>query len=333
MRALAGTVDAMPRTSILVTAGAIVLAACTGGSDDAALIPTTAPSTTAPVDGDAVVGPAERDASLTAADEAALAAEVAQQWSVSIDVVAEGFEAGSVEASVGWTGDPDDVVDDGPFGAFGSCAGLRDDVAAYSVFVSGDEASGVDDVAVWAASRVAGAGIYDAEVRIEQAGFAPLMATGTMTILDGLQQGAFLAFGADGGRIEGTFSCSGTEPPSPLASGGGAAASDAVEVFAVLRNGDAERFVGLTDASDAAVCGGEGVGGVLLRVDGDASTGAITAIELDSGPPTSARLRVAGVDYEFAQVTVVLDEGPGVSGVFSAATIDGLSVDGAFRCT
>lgn len=322
MRDLADTVDSMPRTRHLVIAGAILLTACSGGGDGAVETSASAPSTTAAVDGPTPPSSVESADS----DDAALASRVVAQWSVSIDAIAEGFDAGTVEASVGWTGDPDDVVEDGPFGAFASCSGLRDDVGAYSVFVSGS--GDVDLVGIWTSSRVAGPGIYDAEVRIERAGAAPLTASGTMTILDGLQHGEFLAFGAEGGRVEGTFSCSGSEPPASLP----ADASDAVEVFAVLRSGDAERFVGLaTDAVGTAACRGEG--DVVLSVEGDSAIGSITAIELDVLPPASARLRVAGIDYEFADVTVTLDEGSGTSGVFSAATAEGGSMDGAFRCT
>lgn len=302
-------------------AGAIFLTACSGGSDGTAETPASAPSTTA------VDGPTPT-ASVEAADpeDAALASGVVPQWSVSIDAIAADFEAGSVEASVGWTGDPDDVVEDGPFGGFASCSGLRDDVGAYSVFVSGSD--DVDLVGIWTSSRVAGPGIFDAEVRIERAGAAPLTASGTMTIRDDLQHGDFLAFGAEGGRVEGTFSCSGSEPPVPLP----ADASGAVEVFAVLRSGDAERFVGLaTDAVGTDACRDDG--DVVLSVEGDSTIGSITAIELHALPPASARLRVAGIDYEFPDVTVTLDEGTGTSGVFSVATADGDSMDGAFRCT
>ena len=327
-RDLADTVDAMPRTRTLAIAGALVLAACSGGGDDVGGTPATAPSTTASagVSAGASAGRGAVESSDAPAPDDARAAGIVPQWSVSIDVAAEGLSAGSVEASVGWTGDPDDVVDDGPFGAYASCSGLRDSLGPYSVFVSGSD--DVDLVGVWTSSRVDAPGIYDAEVRIERAGLAPLTASGTMTILDGLQAGEFLAFGADGGSIEGTFSCSGSEPPSPLRAG----TSGAVEVFALLRTGDAERIVGLTtDEVGTAACRRDG--GVVLAVEGDATIGTITAIELDMQAPTSARLRVAGTEYEFADVTVMLDEGTGVSGVFSAVDADGGSVDGAFRCT
>jgi hypothetical protein len=313
----------MPRSRILLLAGAIALAACSGSGADSS--PTTLPPPpAAPADDGASPEPAA-----DAVDDNAMLADVVPQWSVSIDVVAEGFEDGSVDASVGWTGDPDAVVENGPFGSFGSCSGLRERVGAYSVFVSGTEEA--DLVGVWTADRVSGAGIYDAEVRIERAGLAPLTASGTMTILDGLQRGEFLAFGGDGGRIEGTFSCSGAEPSSPLRTGPTDDGTvDSVEVFALLRNGAAERVVGLaTDSSDAACASGSEI---IVGVEGDVTTGAITTFELGGGPTTSARLRVAGAGYAFADVTVSLDD-TNTSGVFSGTNVHGISIEGAFHCT
>lgn len=311
----------MHRSWALLAAGALSLTACSGGTTDPE--PESA-STTVAVDepvaddeagsGDAAlaVDPDESD-------------EVVEQWSVTIDVTADGFDGLGVDASVGWTGDPDDVVSDGPFGEFASCSGLRDDVGAYSVFVSGS--GDPSSVGVWTSSRVTGAGIYDAEVRIERDGSAPLSAAGTMTILDGFQQGEFLAFGAGGGRIEGTFSCSGTEPGVPLP----ATDADSVEAFAVLRAGEEERIVGLaTEAGDRTVC--DAAGDPILRVEGDATVGAITAIELGGGPDASATLRIAGTTYDFERVEVQVEAGPETAGVFSAVSADGVSVDGAFRC-
>lgn len=311
----------MSRTWILLVAGALL--ACSGDRDEPAAAPPPSPapttaSTTAATTADGTV-------STEPAHDATLAATVVPQWSVAIEVSADGFGDAPLHTSVAWTGDPNDKVVDGPFGSYGACSGLRDDVAAYSVFVSGDDA--VDAVGVWTATPVTGAGLYDAEVRLERPNAAPLTASGTMTILDGLQDGSFLAFAAGGGRIEGSFSCSGSEPPTPLRD---ADRDDAeAEVFAVLRSGDAERFVGLA-TDDHVTCEPAGAG--VLRVRGDAAVGAITAIDLAAPPAPAARLRVAGTDYEFSDVDVVLDEGAGVSGAFSASNREGISVDGAFRC-
>jgi hypothetical protein len=310
----------------LLFVAAVALTACSGDGDGTASATVPPPATPAPA-------AAETPSTVAKEVETALA-DVGREWSVSIDVVAEGFGDDGIDATAEWTGDPEAAVEDGPFGPFGSCSGLRERVAAYSVFVSG--ASSADSVGVWTAERVTGPGVFDAEVRVERAGAAPLTASGTITILDGLQRGEFVAFGAGGGRIEGTFTCSGADPVTPLpTTDDGEGAAGSVEVVALLRDGDAERVVGLAaDASSAADCPAVtgDAGDVLLRVGNGAGLGAITAIEL-AGPPTGiARLRVAGADYEFSDVTVSLDD-TGTAGVFSAANVDGTSVDGAFRCT
>lgn len=311
----------MHRSLVLLAVGVLASTACSGATTEpeAESPPTTVADE--PIAADA----GSDDAALSVTDGTD-SVDVVEQWSVTIDVTADGFDGPGVDASVGWTGDPNDVVPDGPFGEFASCSGLRGAVGAYSVFVSG--AGEPSSVGVWTSSRVTGAGIYDAEVRIERDGSAPLSASGTMTILDGFQQGEFLAFGAGGGRIEGTFSCSGTEPGAPLR----ASAGGAVEAFAVLRDGQEERIVGLaTEAGERATC--DPVGDPILRVEGDATVGAITALEIGGGPDASASLRIAGTTYEFDRVDVQLDPAAETAGVFSAVSGDGLAVDGAFRCT
>ncbi|HSJ91443.1 MAG TPA: hypothetical protein VK917_05210 [Ilumatobacter sp.] len=312
----------MLRTVTLVFAAALAVAACSGGGDEPTVAPTATPAATSPADTVAVADQPSDDAG----DDAALS-DVVPQWSVTIDVVAEGFEGEPIDTSVGWTGDPNAVVEDGPFGSFGSCSGLRERVSGYSVFVSGSDS--LDLVGIWTADRVAGAGIFDAEVRVEREGADPLTANGTITILDDLQRGQFLAFGPDGGRVEGSFSCSGAEPAAPMRSDD--AVTDSVEVFAVLRDGDTERIVGLAiDSSGDVTCATDGGSEIVVGVDDDASVGAITAFELGGGP-TGALLRVAGVAYEFPVVDLTIDEA-GTSGFFSGANLDGTSVDGAFRC-
>lgn len=321
----------MSRPWTLTLVGAIALAACSGSGDDPTLraAPTATVVTTAPPPDAAAVAPETSEAEIGAAS----AAEVSE-WSIAIDVTADGFADDDIETEVRWTGAPDAVTDDGPFGTFGSCSGLRDHIGSYSVAVSG--ADDLDAIYVWTASRVAGAGVYDAEVRVERAGLAPLIASGTITILDDLQQGEFLAFGLDGGRVAGTFACTGSEPPAELQAGVPAdGIVDAVEVLALLRDGDAERVVGLaTDASVVVECRNEagGPGDAIVRVDGDPDTGAITFFDLRNGPTGSALLRVGGVDYEFSDVAVSLDD-TGTSGAFAGANADGISVDGAFNCT
>lgn len=322
------TVGLMPRPWMLLVVGALALTACSGSRDEPGAAPASSPPTSVPV-ADDEAPTASSDASSDGATAARDASDIVPQWSVTIDVAVDGFDAEAVETSVGWTGDPNDVVDDGPFGAFGSCSGLRDRLGAYSVFVSTGvgETDGVDAVGIWTAERVNDAGTYEAEVRIERSGAAPLTASGTMTILDGLRTGEFLAFGADGGRVEGTFSCSGNDGPAPLRAGSDAA----IEVFAVLQRGTAERIVALaTEPGDTSVCDPDRE--PLLQVEGNAAVGSIAAIEIAGGSTPNIGLRIAGTDYEFPDATVTLgDETSGVAGAFSA-TAEGVTLDGAFTC-
>lgn len=308
----------------LAAAAVLVLAACSGDDPAPAAEPVVEPPTTTTVPDP--VGPA------AAAESDATLAQASTEWTVEIDVAADGFDGAPVDATVSWTGDPESTVDGGPFGRFGACSGLRTHVGAYSVLVSGDDA--IDAVSVWTADRVVAAGIYDAEVRIERTGQPTISASGTMTVLDGLQQGEFVAFGASGGRVDGSFSCLGTVPPTPLAADADDDVVEAVEVFALLREGESERVLGLAaDASSGAEC--PGVGGatspVVLRVEGDAALGGLTSFELTGGAVVDARLGAGGETFDFDDVLITLDE-QGSSGVFSGRTADGVSVDGAFRC-
>lgn len=316
----------MPRLRILPIVGLLLLGACSGDDavpveDGAAVV--SPPSSTAP----AAVAPATTVASPEV--ESALADD-AGGWSVEIDIEADGFDGGGVATTVGWSGDPASLDESDPFGEFGACSGWRERLAAYSVLVSG--AADVDAVSVWTADRVTGPGIYDAQVRIERPGSAPIEASGTMTILDGLRAGEFVAFGPTGGRVEGTFACLGTEPPVPLEADD--AGADVVEVFAQLRNGQAERIVGLaTDGTFDVLCPAAtgAAGGAIVGVEGDATIGGITAFELAGDGSITGRLRAGGATYEFDDVTLSLDEG-GASGVFAAVSPEGVAVDGAFRC-
>lgn len=321
----------MRRLSVLLAVG--TLAACSGGSDATSSVPAVEPATTAA--SGSVVSSDE-----PASDDAAGSAEAGQteaqvgaaasdaEAMVSIAVAASGFTSPDVSLDLS-AAYADDV---GPFGEFGSCSGSRAFVGAYSIFVSGSDGA----VNVWTADRVTAAGIYDAEVRVEPTSGDPLIGSGTITVLDGLQSGEFVAFGADGGRLEGTFACEGTPSPEPLPLGAvGDDALDTVEVFALLRDGDAERVValavdGTADAECPAAEGGA-AGPTVVRADGDERLGAITTFELSDGPAT-ARLRIGGRSFEFPDVTLTL-EPDGTAGIFAAANPDGTSVDGAFRCT
>lgn len=310
--------------------GVLVLGACSGGDASPVtdtVAPSTAPATSTTV-ADAAAAGAATESDATLADDAT-------EWTVAVDVRSSGFEGQPIDTTVSWSGDPASLVEDGPFGRFGACSGLRGHVGAYSVLVSGD--GELDAVSVWTAERVTAAGVYDAEVRIERAGSAPISASGTMTIDDGLQEGEFQAFGPSGGEVAGTFSCLGTVPPTPLSATGldGDGELDAVEVFALLQDGDAERILGLAaDGSSGAECAalGQDSSSTVVRVDGDAVLGGLTAFELTDEPSVTARLRAGGASYEFDDVMLRVDDS-GASGVFSGVTAEGVSVDGAFRCT
>lgn len=320
-----GYVRRMRRWLVLAAVAALAAAGCSSGDAGPADAPVDATTTTlAPAPADEAAA-AEAGASDAMADDA-----VPAEWTVRVDATWSGIDGrpdGSISAALSF--DPA-TASDGPFGAVGSCSGHRALVGAYSVFASQDGRSAIN---VWTADRVRASGIYDAEVRIEDDG-SPLVAGGTMTLLDGLQRGRFLAFVAGGGRIEGDFECTGTPVPTPIDTGSPRDdVLDSVEVFAVLRDGSAERVVGL--AADAAAdvrcpaVSGDDAAGVVLEARGDAGLGAITSFELTE--PDVLRLEVAGETYEFADVVLALSE-DSTSGSFGAVS-GTTSIEGAFRCT
>lgn len=250
-------------------------------------------------------------------------------WRVSIDVTARGFGGDDIEGTLIWEGDPVVGAGDGVFGRYGGCAGWRESVGAYSVVVSGGTGT-TRSVSVWTPERVTGAGTYDAEVRLEAD--AALVAAGTVEIAADLRHGSFSATGIDGGTIEGRFECAGPPSPTPLAEGADDDRLDTVEVFALLRLGDAERVAGFVTAAGPGVeCPGSG-DGVLLEVVGDERLGSITSFSISGEPEPQVRFEAGGVAHDLAEPELMLDAG-GASGVFSGTTVDGIGVDGAFRCT
>lgn len=319
-----GYVRRMRRWLVLAAVAALA-AGCSSGDDGPVDDPVDATtSTLAPA-------PADEAATAEAGASEAMVDDVAPvEWTVRVDATWSGIDGqpdGSISAALSF--DPA-TASGGPFAAVGSCSGQRALVGAYSVFASQDGRTAIN---VWTADRVRASGIYDAEVRIEGDG-SPLVAGGTMTLLDGLQRGRFLAFVAGGGRIEGDFECTGAPVPTPIDTGvTGDDVLDSVEVFAVLRDGSAERVVGL--AADAAAdvrcpaVSGDDAPGVVLEARGDAGLGAITSFEL--AEPDVLRLAVAGETYEFADVVLALSE-DGTSGSFGAVS-GTTSIEGAFRCT
>ena len=311
------------RLSTLVLASSLV-AAC-AGPDDVRPVATAPPDTTL-----APTGPDDAEADR---DDTPTAPAEPQLPTVSVKVAGNGIDT-ELEVQV----DPDDLTDIDPFGRFATCSGLGEAFGNYSVLVS-DVDGPIRSVSVLTFDRVDGAGIHDADVRIERQSGEPVVATGTLTIDAGLRSGTFVAFAPDGESVEGEFRCDGDEfAATPLPPGRDDDVVDTVEVFVLLRNGDAERVLGVAvDASTgtaAIECAGAvgATSDLLVRVDGGWSIGAVTTFELTDGEASAMRLRAGGRSFEFASVDVVGDD-VRTSATFSAANADGITVDGAFSCT
>ncbi len=310
------------RRAVAASVSLLLVACSGGGGDDAA--PVVSPAAT--IADDAVATAPSDDSPDPATSGASGSAPVAP--TVRVSVRSDSIDG---EIVVEQTGDGD------PFGTFGSCSGLRSRVGTYSVLVA-DTIGSVRSISLLTAGAVGGTGTFDADVRIEPAVGDAIVATGTVTLSSDLAAGSYIAFTPDGEPIEGDFECSGGTGPEPLAVGSDDGVLDAIEVFALLRRGDAERVLGLAVASDSAPTarcpGAEGRTGdtQIVRVDGDASIGALTTFELTRGTTSTMRLRAGGVVYEFDRVDVQLDDGA-ASGIFAAETPSGIAVDGAFRCT
>lgn len=228
---------------------------------------------------------------------------------------------------------------DDPFANFVSCSGLRSTFGIYSVLAS-VESGPVTSISVVSSDLVAAPGVHDAAVRVEFGGSAPAVdAVGTMTVSDDLRSGSYVAFDVDGGAVEGTFDCTGGDAdPRPMVVGSDDGVLEAVEVFALLRRDTEQRIVDLATPADGAAivecAGAQGAPDDLLpgvSVVGDESIGAITEFDLSGGPEPTIRLLVGTVVYASDQV---MRRGTGLAGAGSFnAEADGVSVDGAFRCT
>jgi len=225
-----------------------------------------------------------------------------------------------------------------PFGHFVSCTGLRSSFGSYSVLAS-VETGDVRSVSVLSADLVPGPGTFDATVRVEYAVAPAVDAAGTITIDDDRRSGSFVAFDAAGSQVEGTFDCAGGDAdPEPLVVGADDGTLEAVEVFALLRSGSAQRILGLAVRADGAATvtcpGADGAPGDSLtgvRVVGDETIGAITRFELGDGPAPSLRLAAGTVDYSFDEAMRGVTD-LAAAGTFGAEA-DGVTVDGAFRCS
>jgi hypothetical protein len=214
-----------------------------------------------------------------------------------------------------------------PFGDFATCSGLARHIASYAVGV-GDADGPVRWVSAVTALRIDGPGSYDADVRIELAGGETIDAIGSLTVDAGLTSGTFAASTPEAELVTGTFECEGGAAPALVAGDAGL-----VEVVALLQLGEAERVVSVAGDDPTVVECPLGAGGdsLLVRVDGDSSTGAIRAFELrvDAAGTGSLSLRVGDGAYEFDDVDVELT---GDAGIFAAAKALGPAVDGAFSC-
>jgi hypothetical protein len=304
----------------LALASAATLVGC-ASDDDAALEPIISPASvpTAPAR-------ASAEASLGAVAEPSASTTTpvapAVPRTVELSVRSPGLGIDTTVSS-----DAEDGGD--PFGTFATCTAYRTVAGAYVVGVS-DPTDELSSVAVVSAGRIAGAGPVDADVRIERAAGA-ISASGTMTIDPGLASGTYLAFAADGERVEGSFECQGSaEPPITMVD------SDvgAIEVVVLLDQAGSERVLTATTlGAEPSDCPAGGASSLIVRTDGDDTLGAITTFELDDGPSGAVmRLRAGSTVYEADDVAVTLD-GDSRAGTFAASTPDDIAIAGAFACT
>lgn len=214
-----------------------------------------------------------------------------------------------------------------PFGRFAACSGWQSSLAAYGVSVRDPAGGDVGAISVLTEHPVSGPGTHQATIRLETVD-GPVMASGTMHLDDGLRAGSFTGFDADGVPVSGRFACAGADAdPVPVA-----ADSDAVEVAVYLRSGESEEIVGMVARpGDAPVVACGEPEGTAVRVEGDASLGAVTRLELAAAPTPTLRLQVGAVAYDMQDVTIDL-AADGTAGTFAGTASGGVAVDGAFRC-
>ena len=319
-------VRAMRRNMWLITAAlGLVASGCSSASDDADPI---------------VVATLDRPVQTTVTPTPTPTTDVVELESappLQVDMTVVANQSG-VDAEISAAVDPTELEQVEPFGTFASCSGARRSFGPYSVLVSVPDGS-ITAASISTTAAVRGPGTHDAAVDIELQSGAALRASGTVTIDAGLRTGSFIGFEPSGGRVSGSFTCSGGDPaPAPLPAGDQAGALDTVEVVALLRQGEAERVVDLAvdtsrspEVSVECPASVSGSGPLLVRVDGDQSVGAITTFELTDGGAPTMRLRVGGASYVFDEVTITTADPPN-AGTFSATDGD-VTVDGAFRCT
>lgn len=295
------------RIAALAVAAIVVVSCSDGGDPPSTTSATDAPTSTTEATTTITSAPPERDDDAQGAPADAVVSVTVQ--------VGDGPE----NELVGVVAESRD-----PFEQFASCSGFRAALGTYVVLIStpGDD---VASVSVATADPVDVAGIHDATVRVEPGGGAgePEVAAGTVTIDEGLRAGSFTAFTAAGDEVSGSFRCEGGADSVP----GDASGDEQIEVFALLRRGGAQRLVDMIAPLDeTAECIDPAADAPTVAVEGDATTGAITAFALS--PEGSMSMRVGTADFEFPDVEV---GGVGDARTFSAVAGD-VSVDGAFRC-
>lgn len=276
--------------------------------------PTTQPPAPARVEVDVEVGP-----SLTVlAGEAPATTGVADAEDATIDATTEGAidaASGGVTAT-GLRGVVAASVAD-PFGQFATCSGIRQTLSTWSLVVS-DPSSAMTAVSIYTVAAVHGPGTFEGFFRVEWENGASLDATGTVTLDPGLQTGSFAAGDAD---LRGRFACTGAPAPRPLD-------GKTVEVSALVKRGSAERIISLAAPYQAGVadCTADGT----VRVVGDAGVGAPVEFTVASGG--SPTISVGGAALPLVAETVTSATLPD-SGVVHAETVDGLTIDAAYRCS
>ena len=214
-----------------------------------------------------------------------------------------------------------------PFGRFAACSGWQSSVAAYGVSVRDPAGGDVAAIGVLTEHPVSGPGTHQAVIRLETSD-GLVMALGTMQLEEGLRAGSFTGFDAEGVPVSGRFACAGaTADPVPVTDD-----TEAVEVAVYLRSGESEEVVGLVARpADAEVVACGEPDGTVVHVEGDASLGAVTQLELASTPGPLLRLQVGAVTYDVPDVAVEL-AADGTAGTFAGTADGGVAVDGAFRC-
>lgn len=330
----------MPRLVPLVAAIALVAAACSGDDDGPGVAGSTVDSTTSAgstddTSGDSSGGTSGATTTTVAATTTTEVDPLAGPWSVAVDIR---LADGPVDETLDVEFDPASAEGLDPFGRFASCSGLRDAFSVYSMSVGVAEGS-ILDVSVLSDEAVPGPGTSGASIRVGLADGSWVVATGTITVDDGLRSGSFVGFDPAGSEVSGEFECVGSDEvePSPLTPGAIEGESVSAEVVALITSGDDEQVLVLAARSDGPAvpdvleCPAlDGGGDSLIRVVGDQFLGSITSFDLTGDVPSLA-LTVGAESYVFDTVTVDLADDM-AAGAFSGENVDGVAIDGAYRC-